>query len=151
AGCHLGDGPLALRPGSARWRDALALKRAGHRHLGGCKDRIPARLLVATPAPYTFLVGCSSRGSAVLDTVAEPLTEHTRPPVPALACQVPQGVALGAHGRADRGGDGHQRAGQCGERVAQAGAQTRPWTQRPQTFDRAVDASGADPPDPVRW
>jgi hypothetical protein len=128
----------------------LLSERAGHRPLGGCKDRIPARFLVAQPAPYTCPVGGSRRGGDVRDTVAEPLTERQHPQAPALACPGHQGVALGAQGRADRGGDGHQLAGQVVDRVAPAGAPARPWQQRPPTFARAVEAIGEAPPEPVR-
>ena len=48
----------------------LIQERAGHRHLGVCKDRIPARFLGAKPAPHPRAIGCSSRDGDVIGKVA---------------------------------------------------------------------------------
>src|SRR5262249_42210694 len=45
---------------------------AGHRHLGVCKDRIPARLLSLKPASHALAIGCPSGGGDVVHKVAEP-------------------------------------------------------------------------------
>jgi pyridoxal phosphate-dependent enzyme len=49
---------------------------AGHRHPGVFQHRIPAGFLLVKPAPHPLAIGCSGRGSDVLDKVAEPLTER---------------------------------------------------------------------------
>jgi hypothetical protein len=39
---------------------------AGHRHLGVCTDRIPARLLLLYPVPHTLAIRCPGRGGDVI-------------------------------------------------------------------------------------
>ena len=59
-------------------------------------------------------------------------------------------MKLRAEGCAHRGGDRRQFLRKLEERVAQAGAQTRPRKQCAQTLGRAVEAIGEGPFDPVR-
>jgi hypothetical protein len=48
----------------------LVLKRAGHRRLGVCKDRIPAALLALKPAPHPRAIGGPNRGRDVIGRAA---------------------------------------------------------------------------------
>ena len=70
----------------------LIQERAGHRHLGGCKDGIPARLLLLYPAPHTLAVRRPSRGGDVSGKAPSPLPQRKHPPARALARPVQQGV-----------------------------------------------------------
>ena len=92
---------------------------AGHGHLGVCEDHIPARLLLLEPAPDALAVGFPGALCHAVGKVAEPLPQRKHPQAFALACPVQQGVELGAQGLADRGGDGHEFAGQLVDRVAE--------------------------------
>ena len=51
----------------------LIQKRAGHGHLGVCKDGIPAGFLVLKPAPHPRAVGGPRRGGDVVGKVAQSL------------------------------------------------------------------------------
>ena len=54
----------------------LIQQRAGHRHLGVCKHRIPTRLLVLHPASHALAIDWSSSGGDVVHKVAEPLPQR---------------------------------------------------------------------------
>ena len=56
----------------------LIQERAGHRHLGVCKDRIPAHLLLVYPAPYPLAIRRPSRGHDVLRKATQPLAQRRR-------------------------------------------------------------------------
>ena len=59
----------------------LIQERAGHRHLGGCKDRIPARLLLLYPAPDPLAIRRPSRGGDVLCKATQPLAQRKHAPL----------------------------------------------------------------------
>jgi hypothetical protein len=67
---------------------------AGHRHLGVCEHRLPARLLVLKPAPHPLAIGLPRRSGDIIGKVAEPLTPRKHPQALALARLVHQRVEL---------------------------------------------------------
>ena len=54
----------------------LIQERAGHRHLGGCEDRIPAGFLVLKPTPHPRAIGRPRRGGDVVGEGALSLAER---------------------------------------------------------------------------
>ena len=64
------------------------------RHLRVGEHCIPAHFLVLEPVPDALPVGCASRGRAVGDKMAEPLTQRHHPQVLTLPYTVPEGVKL---------------------------------------------------------
>src|SRR5215468_6364607 len=128
----------------------LVEESAGGWHLWIFKDGIPPRLLVLEPAPHPLAVGWSSGGGDMVHKAAEPLPQRKHPQALALACPVPQGVALRAQRLAHRGRDGHQFLRELKERVAQADAYADARKERPHTLDGAVETIGQDSPDAIR-
>ena len=57
----------------------LIQHRAGHRHLGVCQHRIPARLLGLQPLPYTVAVGRPGGVGAMVGKGASPLAQSNYP------------------------------------------------------------------------
>ena len=57
----------------------LIQQRAGHRHPGVCKHRIPAGFLVLKPLPYALAIGRPRRGGDVVGKVAQPLAQGQHP------------------------------------------------------------------------
>ena len=96
----------------------LIQHRAGHRHLGVCQHRIPARLLGLQPASHALAIGWSSGGGDVVHTVAEPLPQRKYAQALALPRSILQGVELRAQRLAHRGREGHQFLRELEERVA---------------------------------
>jgi hypothetical protein len=123
---------------------------ARHRHLRGCEDRRPARVLLLHPAPPALAVSLPRRSGEIIGKVAEPLTQRKHPQALALSGPVQQGVELGAQGRADRGGAGRQWLRELAERVAETIAHARSRGEHAQTLGGAVEAVGQDPSDPIR-
>src|SRR2546428_7632949 len=74
----------------------LIQERAGHRHLGVCKDRIPARLLLLYPAPSPRAIRRPSRDGDVLRKATQPLAQRKHAQVLALARPMQEGMELRA-------------------------------------------------------
>src|SRR5215475_2231514 len=115
----------------------LVQQSAGHWHLWVGKHRIPARLLVLEPTPYTLAIPCSSRGGDVLDKVAQPLAKRKHPQALTLPRPVEQGMKLRAQGRADWRRNPGKFLGELDECVAQAIAEARPGEQRSHALEGA--------------
>ena len=128
----------------------LVQERAGHRHLGVCKDRIPPCFLVAAPLPYALAVGRPRRGGHVIDKAAQSLAQCKHPQAFALSRPVQQRVEPRAECLADRRRNGHEFLRELIDRVAEAVAETRPRKQRAHTAGRAGKAIGEDASDPIR-
>jgi hypothetical protein len=129
----------------------LSAQGAGHRPLGVVKDGRPARLLGREPLLYTLAVGRPSGGGDMGGNAASPLAQCPHPPAFALARPGAPRVALRAPGLADRRRHGRQWLRERGARVAQAVAQAHPRASRPPALDGAVEALGAEAPDPSGW
>ena len=129
----------------------LVQERAGHRHLGVCKDRIPPCFLVAAPLPYALAVGRPRRGGHVIDKAAQSLAQCKHPQAFALSRPVQQRVELRPEGLADRGRDGHEFLRELIDRVAEAVAETRLREKGPHALDSTVEAISEDPPDAIGW
>ena len=69
---------------------------AGHGHTRVFEHCIPARLPLLKPLPHPRAVGRPSRGSDVVDKMAQPLAQRKHSQAFALARPVPQGMELGA-------------------------------------------------------
>ena len=69
---------------------------AGHRHLGVCEHRLPARLLLVEPAPDALAVGFPGALGHAVGKVAQPLPQRKHPQALPLTRPVQEGVELGA-------------------------------------------------------
>ena len=107
---------------------------AGGRHLRVFEHGIPACFLLPKPVPDACAVGFPGALCHAVGKVAEPLPQRKHPPAFALAGPGQQGVDLGAQGLADRGGDGHEFAGQLVDRVAETVTSACSREQRPHTY-----------------
>jgi hypothetical protein len=85
----------------------------------------------------------------VIGKVPEPLPQGKHPQALALARPVPQGVKLGAEGLTHRRRDRCQFLRELEERVAQAGAKTRPREECAQTLGGAVEAISQNAADAI--
>jgi hypothetical protein len=128
----------------------LIQQRAGHGHLGICKDRILARLLGLKPLAHTVASGLPGCVRDVVRKAPQSLAQRKHPYALPLACPVPQGVELGAQRLAERGRDGREFLREFEECVAQADAEACPRKQRAHTLGGAVESIGEDPFDPIR-
>jgi hypothetical protein len=148
-GFHLDDGPLHREPLlRAGVRDRLS-ERAGHRPLGGCKDRRPARLLLLQPAPHTFTMGWLSRGGDVSRQATPLLAQCKHASALPLARPVEPGVPLCASGLTARRCARRQFLRVRRDRGAEAGAAARPRAARAQALGGAVEPIGQNPPAPI--
>ena len=101
----------------------LVSKRAGRRHLGVCKDRIPAGFLVVKPASHALAVGRSSRGGDVVRKTAPSLAQRKYAQPFALSRPGQEGVKLRTQGLAHRRRDRRQLLRERVERVAETVAE----------------------------
>jgi hypothetical protein len=84
------------------------------------------------PAPDALPIGHPRLLHHTVGTVAEPVTQRKHAQAIALACSVPQGVALCAECLTHRGRDGHGFLREFDKRMAEAVAETRPRQKRAQ-------------------
>jgi len=121
---------------------------ARHRHPGGCEDRRAARVLVLKPLSHTGAVGRPGGVGDRLGQAASPLAPGHHPHALAMTHPVPSRGARRASRRADRRRDGGELPRACGDRGAQAVAETHVRPPVPPAVGRAVEALRQEASDP---